>query len=45
VWQAGVPYHHLIVAIPWSRRGGIIIINRKAGLNLLVHAATEAIQQ
>ncbi len=40
-----VAYHHLIMAIPWSRRGGIIIMNRKAGLNLLVHAATEAIQQ
>jgi len=40
-----VPYHHLIMAIPWSRRGGIIIMNRKADLNLLVHAATEAIEQ
>jgi len=39
------PYHHLIMAIPWSAGGGriVIIMNRKAGLNLLVHAATEAI--
>ncbi len=42
-----VPYHHLIMAIPWSAGGGriVIIVNRKAGLNLLVHAATDAIQQ
>jgi len=40
-----VPYHHLIMAIAWSRRGGIIIMNRKAALNLLVQAATESIQQ
>jgi hypothetical protein len=42
-----VPYHHLIMAIPWSAGGGrmVIIVNRRAGLNLLVHAATESIQQ
>jgi len=39
-----VPYHHLIMAIPWQLRI-VIIMNRKAGLNLLVHGATEAIQQ
>jgi len=39
-----VPYHHLIMAIPWQLRI-VIIMNRRAGLNLLVHAATEAIGQ
>jgi hypothetical protein len=39
-----VPYHHLIMAIPWQLRI-VIIMNRQAGLNLLVQAATEAIQQ
>ena len=39
-----VPYHHLIMAIPWQLRI-VIIMNRKAGLKLLVHAATESIQQ
>jgi len=39
-----VPYHHLIMAIPWQLRI-VIIMNRQAGLNLLVHAASEAIQQ
>ena len=39
-----VAYHHLIMAIPWQLRI-VIIMNRKAGLNLLVHGATEAIQQ
>lgn len=39
-----VPYHHLIMSIPWQLRL-VIIMNRKAGLTLLVHAATEAIQQ
>jgi hypothetical protein len=35
------------MTIPWSAGGGriVIIMNRKAGLNLLVHAATEVIQQ
>ena len=37
----GVPYHHLIMAIPWQLRI-VILMNRKAGLNLLVHAATES---
>ena len=36
--------HHLIMAIPWQLRI-VIIMNRKAGLNHLDHAATEAIQQ
>ena len=46
-----VPYHHLIMAIPkpklsLGRNSRIVIIlNRQAGLNLLVQAATEAIQQ
>ncbi len=39
-----VPYHHLIMAIAWQLRI-VIIMNRRAGLNLLVHAATESIQQ
>ena len=39
-----VPYHHLIMAIPWQLRI-VIMMNRQAGLNLLVHSATEAIQQ
>lgn len=39
-----VPYHHLIMAIPWQLRI-VIIMNRQAGLNLLVQAASEAIQQ
>ena len=39
-----VPYHHLIMSIPWQLRI-TIMMNRQAGLNLLVHAATEAIQQ
>jgi hypothetical protein len=38
------PYHHVIMAIPWQLRI-LIIMNRRAGLNLLVHAATEAIGQ
>ena len=37
-------YHHLIMAIAWQLRI-VIIMNRRAGLNLLVHAATESIQQ
>ena len=32
------------MAIPWQLRI-VIIMNRQAGLNLLVHAASEAIQQ
>jgi hypothetical protein len=39
-----VPYHDLIMAIAWQLRI-VIIMNRKAALNLLVHAATESIQQ
>lgn len=39
-----VPYHHLIMSIPWQLRL-VIIMNRKEGLKLLVHAATSAIQQ
>ncbi len=39
-----VPYHHLIVAIPWQLRT-LIAMNRREGLNLLVRAATESVQQ
>jgi hypothetical protein len=39
-----VPYHHLIMAIPWQLRI-VIIMNRKAGINLITQAATEAVQQ
>jgi hypothetical protein len=39
-----VPYHHLIMAIPWQLRI-VIMMNRKAGLNLISQAATEAVQQ
>jgi len=39
-----VPYHHLIMSIPWQLRL-VIIMNRQTGLNLLVRSATEAIQQ
>jgi len=39
-----VPYHHLIVAIPWQLRT-LIAMNRGEGLNLLVRAATESVQQ
>ena len=39
-----VPYHHLIMSIPWQLRI-VILMNRQVGLKLLVHAATEAIQQ
>lgn len=39
-----VAYHHLIMAIPWQLRI-VVLMNRQAGLNLFVHAATEAIQQ
>lgn len=39
-----VPYHHLVVAIPWQLRT-LVLMNRGSGLNLLVSAAVEAIQQ
>jgi len=39
-----VAYHHLIMAIPWQLRI-VIMMNRKAGLNLITQAATEAVQQ
>jgi len=39
-----VAYHHLIMAIPWQLRI-VIMMNRETGLNLLVKAATLAIQQ
>ena len=39
-----VPYHHLVVAIPWQLRT-LVLMNRESGLNLLVSAAVEAIQQ
>lgn len=51
VWADGilnnlldVPYHHVVLTIPWQLRT-IILCNRKAGLNLLARAACEAIQQ
>jgi hypothetical protein len=39
-----VPYHHLVLSIPWQLRI-VILVNRSAGLNLLFRAGTEAIQQ
>lgn len=39
-----VPYHHLVLTIPWQLRI-ILAMNRVRGLNLLFQAATEAIQQ
>jgi len=39
-----VPYHHLVMSIPWQLRI-VIIMNRWEGLNLLVRAGCEAIQQ
>ena len=39
-----VPYHHLVLSIPWQLRV-VILVNREAGLNLLFSAAAEAIQQ
>lgn len=51
VWADGVlnnlldvPFHHVIMTIPWQLRI-VIVCNRKAGLNLLVQSACEAIQQ
>ena len=38
-----VPYHHLVMSIPWQLRI-VILINRRDGLNLLVRAGCEAIQ-
>jgi len=39
-----VAYHHLVMAIPWQLRI-VIMMNRRAGLNLITQAATEAVQQ
>lgn len=39
-----VPYHHLILTIPWQLRR-LILMNREDGLNLLCQAATESISQ
>lgn len=39
-----VPYHHLILTIPWQLRI-VIIMNRELGLNLLVRSASEAVQK
>ena len=36
-----VAYHHLVMAIPWQLRI-VIMMNRRAGLNLITQAATEA---
>lgn len=39
-----VPYHHLIMAIPWQLRI-VILMNRKTGLSLITQAATESVKQ
>ena len=39
-----VAYHHLVMAIAWQLRI-VIMMNRRAGLNLITQAATEAVQQ
>jgi hypothetical protein len=39
-----VPYHHIVMSIPWQLRI-VIAMNRKKGLNLLVRAAIESIAQ
>lgn len=39
-----VPYHHLVLSIPWQLRV-VILVNRQEGLNLLFRAAAEAVQQ
>ena len=39
-----VPYHHLVMSIPWQLRI-VILLNRRDGLNLLVRVGCEAIQQ
>jgi len=39
-----VPYHHLVVSLPWQLRT-LVAMNREEGLNLLVRAAVESVQQ
>jgi len=39
-----VPYHHLVLSIPWQLRF-LIVMNRQEGINLLVRAATRAVSQ
>jgi hypothetical protein len=39
-----VPYHHLVLTIPWQLRR-LILMNREEGLNLLCQSATLAISQ
>jgi len=39
-----VPYHHLVMSIPWQLRL-VLLMNRQKGLNLITRAATEAIAQ
>jgi len=39
-----VPYHHLIVSLPWQLRI-VVLLNRRVGLNLVAAAAREAVQQ
>lgn len=39
-----VPYHHIIVSLPWQLRI-VITMNRKDGINLLAKAAIESIEQ
>lgn len=39
-----VPYHHLVLAVPWHLRS-LIAFNREVGLNLVVRAATGCLKQ
>ncbi len=39
-----VPYHHLVLAVPWQLRADIAF-NRSVGLNLVVRAAVASLQQ
>lgn len=39
-----VPYHHLVMSVPWQLRT-LIAFNRPLGLNLLVRAATGCLKQ
>jgi hypothetical protein len=39
-----VPYHHLVLAVPWHLRP-IIAFNRAVGLNCVVRAACDSLQQ
>jgi len=39
-----VAYHHIILSLPWQFRL-VLLINRREGINLMIRAATAAIQQ